>query len=78
MVLTSHILAGAAIATRINNPILGFVLAFLSHYFLDFIPHREYLIKNVKEKQWSKSYFDFLKIALDISLGVLIIIFLTN
>ncbi len=78
MILTPHILAGAAIATNISNPFLGLILAFLSHYFLDFIPHREYSIKNIKKRQWQKSFFDSLKIALDIFLGILIILFLTK
>ena len=42
MIITPHFLVGAAIATNIPNPILGLPLAFLSHFFLDFIPHRDY------------------------------------
>lgn len=48
-------------------------LAFLSHYFLDMVPHDAYLIANIKDKRWNKSFFDFLKIFLDISLGILLI-----
>lgn len=78
MILTTHLVAGAVIATKINNPVLGLFLAFLSHYFLDFICHREYNINNIIEKQWKKSRFDFLKVFLDISLGVLLILFFSK
>lgn len=56
---------GAAIAFKIHNPVLAVVLAFLSHYVLDFIPHIEY--------DWKKSYFSFLKVILDFFIGILLI-----
>lgn len=73
-----HILAGAAIATRVSNPAYGFIFAFLSHYLLDFIPHWEYSIKNIAEKHWRKSFPDFLKIVLDSSAAILIITLFTK
>lgn len=78
MLLTPHILTGAAIASNISNPVLGLFLAFLSHYFLDIIPHQEYDIKNIKEKNWQKSFFSFLKVFLDATLGILVIFFLSG
>jgi hypothetical protein len=39
MLLTVHAAAGAIIGQQINNPILAFVLAFVSHFILDMIPH---------------------------------------
>lgn len=79
MVLTVHILIGAAVATRTGNPILGLLFAFLSHYLIDAIPHKEYSIQNIKEGKWQNSSKDFLKIFLDILIGFfLIIIFQGN
>lgn len=66
-------LAGAAIAFRVKNPILAIIFAFLSHFVLDFIPHNEYNVKNIKSKNWQKSGWDFLKIFLDFSAGILLI-----
>lgn len=34
-----HVLAGAAIATKIGNPLIAFPLAFLSNFLLDIFPH---------------------------------------
>ena len=73
MILTAHLLAGAAIASKIQPAPLALFLAFLSHYFLDLIPHWEYSIDNIKGKRWGKSLFDFLKVGLDILAGVLLI-----
>ena len=73
MILTCHLLAGAAIASKISNPIWALLLAFLSHYFLDVIPHWQYSIENIRGKQWEKSLFDFLKVFLDILAGILLI-----
>ena len=73
MLLTPHILAGAAIATKVHNPVFALILAFLSHYFLDLPPQTEYSVENIKEKRWRKSVLDFSKVFMDISLGVLLI-----
>lgn len=73
MILLAHLLFGAAIGQKISNPILAIILAFLSHYFLDFLPHTEYLIENIKNKQWRKAAPDILRVILDFLLGSLII-----
>ncbi len=40
MLTVPHAVVGAALASKIQNPILAFPLAILSHYFLDFlVPH---------------------------------------
>ncbi|MBI5071711.1 hypothetical protein HZB93_02350 [Candidatus Falkowbacteria bacterium] len=39
MLLTVHATAGALIGQQINNPVLAFALAFVSHFILDMIPH---------------------------------------
>ena len=73
MILICHLLFGAAIVTKIKFLPLAFLLAFLSHYFLDLIPHADYHIRNIKGKKWRKSLPDFLKIILDLSLGLFLI-----
>jgi len=43
MVLTAHSLVGAAVANLFpQDPALGFLLAYGSHYAIDMIPHRDY------------------------------------
>lgn len=73
MILTAHLLTGAALVSEIQTVPLALVLAFLSHYFLDSIPHQEYSIDNIINKRWKKTFFDFTKVFLDISFGVLLI-----
>lgn len=73
MLLTPHILTGAAVAARVQNPILGIFFAFLSHYLLDIPPQKEYSIDNIRERKWNKAHSDFLKVFLDIALGMTIV-----
>ena len=76
MILLVHILFGAVIGSAIKNIPLAIVLAFLSHHFLDLLPHIEYPIKNIEKKQWRKAMPDILKVILDFSLGILLILIL--
>lgn len=41
MFLTSHTAAAILIATKTQNPFLGFILGLLSHFILDIVPHGE-------------------------------------
>ena len=78
MILLVHLLFGAAIGSLVNNIPLAIILAFLSHYLLDFIPHIEYPIKNITEKKWKKSLPDFVKVFLDFLLGIILIFIFSN
>jgi len=78
MILSVHFLAGAAIAAKIQNPVLGLFFAFLSHFLLDLVPHQEYHIYNIKARKWKESFFDFLKVSLDIFIGIFIFLILTK
>lgn len=78
MILTVHLLTGAAIAAKVKNPFWGFLFAFLSNYLLDSLPHTEYSIENIREKRWKKSLFDFLKVSLDIFFGFMLILFFSK
>ena len=79
MILTSHILVGAAIGSKLGNPFLVAILAFGSHFVLDFLPHfEEYSIKNLKKKKIDMRFLkDFSKVIIDLSVGFLIVIFLS-
>lgn len=47
MVLATHIVIGSAVASLFpNNPIVGFSLAFVSHFAMDAIPHWDYKLKS--------------------------------
>jgi len=48
MMITPHVLAGAAFATKISNPFILVLCAFVSHFLLDMIPHKDYNITPLK------------------------------
>jgi len=74
MILTIHLLTGAALGQKIHPFGLALILAFFSHYALDFLPHsHEYSVKRIKEKKWHSAGFDFLKVGLDLIIGLTII-----
>ena len=77
MILAVHFIAGAAISEA-STSVLGLFFAFLSHYFLDFLPHREYSTENIQKKYWGKAFFDFFKVGLDVSLGSLFVLLITE
>jgi hypothetical protein len=87
MTLTAHAVVGAAIASSIpNHPILGFTLAFASHFILDAIPHWDYPLSSRKtdnvnslddDMTIDKSFFvDLLKIGADMSCGIVLALLL--
>ncbi|MEK7658407.1 MAG: hypothetical protein AAB352_00900 [Patescibacteria group bacterium] len=78
MILIAHLLLGAVIASKIKYIPLSITLSFLSHYILDAIPHIEYPIENIKNRQWLKAFPDFLRVFLDFSLGILLILIFSN
>ena len=60
MILTTHAVVGATIVVSIpNHPILGFVLAFASHFLLDSIPHWDYKIASHKKGEQGRMSDDF-------------------
>jgi hypothetical protein len=78
MILLAHLLLGAFIGQKISSPIFAIILAYLSHYILDTLPHIEYSVDNIVNKKWKKSFFDFLKVFLDIFSGLLLIFLLSS
>ena len=70
MILTPHVLVGAAIGLKFKNPVLIFLTAFLSHFILDTIPHTEYDIAVLKEKPSKKFIKPAIKILIDLIIGL--------
>ena len=62
MVITSHMLVGAAIGVHSPNVWAAFCFGFISHYLLDALPHWDYLdgIKISKFNQLAKIFIDFI------------------
>lgn len=87
MILTPHAIVGATLTNLFpSNPEVGFSLAFMSHYFLDMIPHAEYslsgFIEDKKEKADSISYNlksafkPLLFIGIDLTIGIVLSYFI--
>lgn len=83
MTLTTHAVAGAAIAGTLSAyPVLALPLAFLSHFLLDAIPHWDYDLKSAKkfvgestgvELSFGKDFLiDVLRVGTDLSLGLVL------
>ncbi len=81
MILATHAIIGAGIATVVpGQPVLGFGLAFASHFLLDMIPHWDYALKSrhedhsdlAKDDMFINRDFlvDLAKIGLDFALGL--------
>ena len=73
MILFVHMLFGAAVGSSVNNIPLAIILALLSHYLLDFIPHIDYPLKDTDKKNFILMLPNILKIALDFGSGILLI-----
>lgn len=90
MILTAHILIGAAISAKFKDPLVIFLLGLCSHFVLDAIPHWEYPLtykghidfdkKNLKnelrrlKKQKTRIVY-FYRIATDLPFGILLAYF---
>ncbi len=79
MILTIHAVAGAAVANQFQNKLIAWVLAFLSHFLLDAIPHREYSLENVKFGFRSREFWKVaIKVLIDLISGFILIIIFTK
>jgi len=67
VILTPHLLVGAAIGSKIKNYWAIFIIALISHFVLDAIPHWEYVIKIV-----GVSGNEFLAITVEALLDILV------
>ncbi len=83
MILSVHMLFGAAVGYKVysltNNLALAIIAAFLCHYLLDFFPHVEYMysvedsIEGLKGNNWKKSILNSLKVLFDFCIGIFIV-----
>lgn len=78
MILTPHIIVGAAIGAKTQDLGLIVILGLLSHIILDKIPHWDYDLPAVfrefrKNKKIKPLLSDFIKMAIDITIGLLIV-----
>ncbi len=78
MVLIVHLLFAAAIGSVVKNIPIAIILAFLSHYLLDLLPHVEYDIENIKKKQWKRARPQLTRVLLDFCSGLVLILILSN
>jgi len=83
MLIIVHFLVGAAMVHIVKPLYLALILAFLSHYLLDALPHTDYPgIKNIEERGWKKARPEFIRIAIKVSLeifiGISLIFILSN
>lgn len=92
MILTPHIIFGAAVGSNFQNPLIAFLASMISHYFLDSFKHWDYSFDNLKNylnllrvkaenkenANFNLAAKDFFKIAFDFSLGFLILIYFLN
>ena len=78
MILMVHILVGALIVLKIKILWLALLLAFLSHYFLDSLPHWDYSIENIKKRNWKQTSKEFLIVFFDILTATILVLFLSK
>jgi hypothetical protein len=85
MILTSHAIVGASVASLFpNHPVTAFSVAFATHFLLDAIPHSQYDIDSSSLRPgergkffFNKSlFFDIFKIGSDGILGLALAFFL--
>lgn len=80
MILATHAVAGAAAAKIFeSNPLAAFIVAFLSHFILDAIPHWDYTLLSYKKSLdplngnmvWGKKFIiDLVRIFFDFWTGI--------
>jgi len=72
MVLTPHILVGAAVGTQVSNIWVAFLFGLISHYLIDFLPHWDYL-----DVFKINNYKHIIKVSLDLIIGTVLVLSLT-
>jgi len=87
MTLTTHAVVGAADCHKhADHPVIASTLAFASHFVLDAIPHWDYKLSSQKTDNVNRLnddmiidrnfFIDLLKIGIDMSCGILLVLFL--
>lgn len=49
MILSTHAIVGASIASLTHDPVAGFAVGFVSHFVLDAIPHWDYKLRSSRQ-----------------------------
>jgi len=76
MILTPHLLVGAAIGSKIHSWPEIAALAIVSHYLLDAIPHPEYKLRFLKAETTNReNAVDLLKLGVDFASGFFFVAF---
>jgi len=73
VILTPHMLAGAAIGAKIHNLWAIFILATALHFLFDRLPHWEYLNNGLEELRGKKFIIFLSKSLIDLAVGGIII-----
>lgn len=74
MFLTSHTAAAIFIATKTQNPILGFILGLISHFILDIVPHGEGGLFTANQSHKQKLFSLAKLAAVDFLLSIILLI----
>lgn len=84
MILATHIVVAEAVAKKLSggNPVLGFLIGWVSHYLADTIPHVEYKLFSFGEEgirtdlTRKEKTRDYLVVSLDALIGILVSVWL--
>lgn len=72
MIATAHLLLGALIGKTFSNLLIISILAFISHFLLDAIPHWD---EGSFKKRWHYTAKDWLRVATDVIIGSALVIY---
>jgi len=82
MIAAAHIITGGVIGTAVSNPWLAIPLAVVSHYVLDFVPHKEYPVRyrRLADPRSRRRAFpaDALRAGTDIGFGLIAVAWLSG
>jgi len=72
MLETPHVLVGAAIASKITNPLLSMPISFMSHFILDKVPHWNPHLNSETEKYGKPTKKSTIITALDVTTSLIV------
>ncbi len=77
MTILTHALIGAGLSINQGSLLVGFIISFVSHFFLDGIPHNDYIYFAFNTGNRKKAYKSFLSsLILILTIFVIMILFL--
>lgn len=75
MFLAPHLLIGVVIGKFVPNIWLAFLFGIIIHFLTDMAPHSHYNVDNLKTKLNKKSIIEFLKVFIDLTVGITVCLF---